>query len=537
MTETDLTGAALALAREGVPVFPVGLDKTPRVAGGFQAATTNPEQIEAWKWEAIGAAVGEGQLIVDIDPRNGGDKAVEAFQGVGLDLPETRTVATKSGGLHLYYWLKDDLAGRKFRKALAPGIDVKAPGKGYVVVPPSPGYVVVNDSDVAQAPQWVLDEVLVPEHETEVRAPGKPKFFEQFELGTAYGRAAMERELGRLVTTAEGGRNDALNRATFSLSQLVAGGELAEDQVREALETAGERMGLEPREIQVTIASAWQAGEREPRQAPEQETSGDPFRPPEAVIESLNQDEDRFWLAWDEPDPGPPPFYLWPLVPRNAYVLVYGATEASKSMVFLGLAAEGSRRGLKTTIYSLENPAHIDADRARRFGPDPANLRITNQSIDLGDDRQVQALVERESAWPDGGKTDWLIIDTYSHAYSSRSEDGNARAIEFARRIRWVMSQVGCSVILLDHTGYADHGEPRDASAKRQQVDVAIKMARPEGYKWEPGKDAPFVMENHKAARFGNPFRFAGSVQDVKPDRGLKLHWISAPGFEWRDEA
>jgi hypothetical protein len=475
MTETDLTGAALALAREGVPVFPVGLDKTPRVAGGFQAATTNPEQIEAWKWEAIGAAVGEGQLIVDIDPRNGGDKAVEAFQGVGLDLPETRTVATKSGGLHLYYWLKDDLAGRKFRKALAPGIDVKAPGKGYVVVPPSPGYVVVNDSDVAQAPQWVLDEVLVPEHETEVRAPGKPKFFEQFELGTAYGRAAMERELGRLVTTAEGGRNDALNRATFSLSQLVAGGELAEDQVREALETAGERMGLEPREIQVTIASAWQAGEREPRQAPEQETSGDPFRPPEAVIESLNQDEDRFWLAWDEPDPGPPPFYLWPLVPRNAYVLVYGATEASKSMVFLGLAAEGSRRGLKTTIYS--------------------------------------------------------------HAYSSRSEDGNARAIEFARRIRWVMSQVGCSVILLDHTGYADHGEPRDASAKRQQVDVAIKMARPEGYKWEPGKDAPFVMENHKAARFGNPFRFAGSVQDVKPDRGLKLHWISAPGFEWRDEA
>jgi sugar phosphate isomerase/epimerase len=60
------------------------------------------------------------------------------------------------------------------------------------------------------------------------------------------------------------------------------------------------------------------------------------------------------------------------------------------------------------------------------------------------------------------------VIDTYSHAFNSRSEDGNAKAIEFARRIRHLMHEVGCSVVLLDHTGYQQTDEPRDASAKRQ---------------------------------------------------------------------
>ncbi len=96
-----------------------------------------------------------------------------------------------------------------------------------------------------------------------------------------------------------------------------------------------------------------------------------------------------------------------------------------------------------------------------------------------------------------------VIIGTYSHAFSSRSEDGNSKAIEFARRIRWVMQEVGCSVILLDHTGYADHGEPRDASAKRQQVDVAFKMEKV-GV-WAPDQDSRWLMANTKSARFGNP--------------------------------
>jgi hypothetical protein len=237
--------------------------------------------------------------------------------------------------------------------------------------------------------------------------------------------------------------------------------------------------------------------------------------------------EDRFWVDWqiDEPEP---PFYLHPILPKNAYVLVYGATEASKSMVWNAVGADASRRGLRVSVYSLENPPSTDRDRLRRLRPDPANFRLTNEPLDLNDARQLAALVERESEW----RTDVLLIDTYSHAFNSRSEDGNARAIEFARRVRHLMAAVGCSVVLVDHTGYAQEDEPRDASAKRQQVDVAVLMKK--AGEWRPGSPARFTMKNNKAARFGNPFYLTGEIRDTT-DRGLELAWLGdAP--HWEDE-
>jgi hypothetical protein len=140
-------------------------------------------------------------------------------------------------------------------------------------------------------------------------------------------------------------------------------------------------------------------------------------------------------------------------------------------------------------------------------------------------------MIEREKEWG----TDVIIIDTYSHAYQSRSEDGNAKAIAFAVRCRYIMQQVGCSIVVLDHTGYAQPDEPRDASAKRQQVDVAILMAK--SGEWRPGQPARFTMDNKKSARFGNPFFMAGEIQDVKDGdvKGLKLAWTGAIKPEWRE--
>ena len=46
-----------------------------------------------------------------------------------------------------------------------------------------------------------------------------------------YGLAALDAEIAVLAGTAPGSRNNALNRAGFSLFQLVAGGELDREQV------------------------------------------------------------------------------------------------------------------------------------------------------------------------------------------------------------------------------------------------------------------------------------------------------------------
>lgn len=518
--DAPLLDAALELAKAGWAVFPCNPDKSPRIGGGFHSASSDPDVVTHMSWgdgALIGAAVPEGTIVVDIDPRNGGVETVTTLHEAGLVLPKTtRTVRTRSAGTHSYLRVPE---GVSLRGSLGPGVDIKRAGKGYVVVPPSPGYTLVGDWPVAEAPPWLLEELTVDQRSSAGGEVAGARYF-PFEDGTPYGLGGMDREIGRLVQAGEGGRNNALNTAAFSLAQLVAGGELSEARAKDELSTAALLIGLEPSETRATIESGWAAGEAEPRQAPpkvEVESLGSDL--PNPTIVGDDDAEARYWVDWAV-DEEPPPFYLWPLLPQNAYVLVYGSSEASKSMVCMALLSAGSHRGVRSSVYSFENTPAVDRDRCRRWGPDPANFRITNQPLDFNDPRQVESLIRREKEWG----TDVVLFDTYSHAYHSKSDDGNAKAIEFARRVRWVMHEVGCSVVVLDHTGF-DGDEPRDASAKRQQVDVAILM-RKLGT-WVLGEPSRFSMENRKAARFANPFFMQGAIRDVKRGdaKGLELDW------------
>lgn len=547
---SDMQAAALELAEQGYRVFPVGPDKAPRTPNGYYDATAKPEVIRAWDWDGcmIGAAIPPGTVVIDVDPRNGGNDTLKLFKDNGRQLPPTRTVKTRSEGFHYYLTVPEDAA---LRAKLGPGIDVKRAGKGYVVVPPSPGYKLLRDDQV-DAPDWLLEEIVANEADAATTEASESKFF-PWEDGTPYGMAALEREMGRLITAPEGDRNNSLNRAAFALAQLAAGGEVSRKAALTALTEAAPRIGLSLDEARGTIESGFTAGLAKPRQAPpphermDIETFGAEAPTEVSAGEKLSQAapgdtaapgasahdaEARFWVDWDVDEPELP-FYAHPILPKNAYVLVYGATEASKSMVWLALCAEASHRGHRCSYYSLENPPHTDRDRLRRLRPSKTAFRLTNEQIDLNDPRQLAALVEREKKW----NADIVVVDTYSHAFNSRSEDGNAKAIEFARRVRHLMHEVGCSVVLIDHTGYMQKDEPRDASAKRQQVDVAILMQK--AGEWRPGQSARFTMENKKAARFANPFHLTGEIKDVKDGdiKGLELGWVGSGRPRWEDAA
>jgi hypothetical protein len=91
---------------------------------------------------------------------------------------------------------------------------------------------------------------------------------------TIYGRTALRAECDKLAALPENsGRNNALNSASFSLFQLVAGGELDEekDRVRECLFAAAEACGLVAEDgaasVHATIESGAKAGRLQPRQA------------------------------------------------------------------------------------------------------------------------------------------------------------------------------------------------------------------------------------------------------------------------------
>ena len=91
----------------------------------------------------------------------------------------------------------------------------------------------------------------------------------------AYARAALENECDAVASAVEGKRNDTLNRASFNLHQLVAGGELDEDEVVSRLTRRGRsvRPGRGGRR-QVGGRNNRQrrrAGREQPRHAPEQD--------------------------------------------------------------------------------------------------------------------------------------------------------------------------------------------------------------------------------------------------------------------------
>src|SRR6185312_3688219 len=80
-----------------------------------------------------------------------------------------------------------------------------------------------------------------------------------------YGPAALHREAEHVAATRTGGRNHALNRAAFSLGQLIATGHLTEAEVITTLTDAALEAGLDQIEAARTIASGLTAGQRHPR--------------------------------------------------------------------------------------------------------------------------------------------------------------------------------------------------------------------------------------------------------------------------------
>ena len=156
--------AALALAAEGLPVFPLCSDKRPACPGGFYAAKSDSAGIRNLWGRHPGPLVGvptgsaSGLDVLDIDaPRH-----PEAGEWLGVNestLPPTRIHRTRSGGLHILF---RHVAGlRCWTGRPVPGIDGRAEG-GYIVWWPAFGMPTVCANSIAPWPDWLLVAISPP---------------------------------------------------------------------------------------------------------------------------------------------------------------------------------------------------------------------------------------------------------------------------------------------------------------------------------------------------------------------------------------
>ena len=163
---------ALALAKRKLHVFPcLPRGKEPAVAGGFKAATTDPQIIQQW-WcarpdynVAIATGAISGIFAVDVDGLDGEFELRRLEAGHGT-LPPTVEVIT-GGGRHLYFKMLE-VPVRNSTSKLGNNIDVRGDG-GYCLTPPSvhPGgrryaWSVDSANTFAAAPDWLVAKISKP---------------------------------------------------------------------------------------------------------------------------------------------------------------------------------------------------------------------------------------------------------------------------------------------------------------------------------------------------------------------------------------
>jgi bifunctional DNA primase/polymerase-like protein len=251
--EITMQAKALALARQGLPVFPCRcVDKRPLTQNGFKDASSDLELVHRWwaLWPRayVGAPTGDKFVVIDLDLQH--VEALSWFETNDARLPLTRTHVTGSGGRHLLF--KPNSKVGCTTSKLGPHIDTRGFG-GYVIWWPACGLDVLHPQTLAEVPRWALD-ALAPAPTNVIPFPRPNR------ISSANNSDARVQGLVATVANArEGERNSLLFWAAMRIYDMLALRELdrvAGADALAALAEAAFRIGLARTEIMRTIASA-----------------------------------------------------------------------------------------------------------------------------------------------------------------------------------------------------------------------------------------------------------------------------------------
>jgi hypothetical protein len=144
----------------------------------FQHRHAGREEVRDWFARSPASNVGivtgtiSGLIVLDIDPKHGGDASLAELSRRHGPLPPSIEAVTGGGGRHVYFAHPGGLVRNKV--GIAPGIDLRGEG-GCVVAPPSlhasgKAYVWLDGHAPGQLalalmPGWLLDEVTGGRHQ------------------------------------------------------------------------------------------------------------------------------------------------------------------------------------------------------------------------------------------------------------------------------------------------------------------------------------------------------------------------------------
>ena len=300
-------GVALTWVRRGCPVIPCSKTDKGALVPGFgkdrssedMAHFADPQQVESW-WTGryrrahVGLLTGRGDrgglVVVDLDMSKTGQPLTDGrwagcmhgtdilerlMADAGAEWPETYSVLTPSGGMHLYFEQPQDggpLIGcatgdGKRAPHIGPMVDVRGIG-GYVIAAGSYSaaqgrpytWVTTSPAQPQPLPGWLL-ALLRPAEPPEQTRPPAPvvRALPSGDRAERYAAAALRGQAQTVAAATEGGRWRTLTAATLRLAELAdtAPHVLTAAVVEEALLDASAACGMPTLEAARAIRSAW----------------------------------------------------------------------------------------------------------------------------------------------------------------------------------------------------------------------------------------------------------------------------------------
>ena len=169
--QSPIAQAAVRYLARGWSVLPLRCgDKRPLIRWDtLQQARAGAATLARWfvHWPDANTGIVTGEIsnliVLDVDPKHGGDDSLEELERRFEKLPDTVEAQTGSGGRHLYFTHPGGFVPN--RAGLKQGIDLRGDG-GYVVAPPSlhpSGQLYAwarrhspDDIAIAALPRWLL---------------------------------------------------------------------------------------------------------------------------------------------------------------------------------------------------------------------------------------------------------------------------------------------------------------------------------------------------------------------------------------------
>jgi hypothetical protein len=403
------------------------------------------------------------------------------------------------------------------------------------------------------ADPWDVITAAFPQAPKPVRVT-TPVLYRPTTAGSPYAQRALDAEAQRVVDAPAGSRNHTLNRAAFSLGQLVAGGALEEDEVVHALTLAAHQAGLDDDEIAPTLRSGLQGGQKDPRGVPETPDVEDWLSKlpvvepsPAAVPAEPGQDERLLYnpetgeVVGVAPRPLPamdlallsqpcpePEWLVEGRMTRRSLTLLGAKPGIGKSWTALDLtlALTTGRDWLGHKVHGRHRVLYIDVEngdvlarrRLQQLGADAAligdRLHYVTEAVMFPGGDDSRRYRDTLAAF----RPDLVVIDTLASAAPSAEKDTEAMSL-FLSDVWHRAREAGASVLVLAHLRKSQQGAGKDDPLDSFRGAGHLVGAASRAWLLDPRGAETFVLRDVKTREFSAlpPVRISLVDEDMPP--------------------